>query len=179
MFKYVSFKKVDDAFTTHEFRGESEGVTVHHFDVVPVVSIASSNEDAIDALIASQSPLIECQEIDIDSFKSLVKNSAQYSRIKTVVAEKYNTDVMEITNAYPLHERETWAIQLEQAKAYKQSGDALDAPFLKTLADAEGGSIAEFAEAVILKSNAYEAFMANALANKRAHERELLSEFGL
>ncbi len=178
MFKYVKFTRLEKDGTVYEFRAQKDDVEVIAIDG-DAVALKYESEDAVNALIASQSNLITAVEITYEEFKVIAQKSAQYARIKKRVEEKYNAEVCDIANQYTLHERETWAIQLEQAKAYKQSGDELDAPFLKVLADAEGATVAAFADAVILKANAYEAFMAQALANKRAYERELMAEIGL
>lgn len=87
MFKYVSFNKVTDEFTTHEFRGTSEGTSVNHFDSA-VVSIKSEDEAQIDALIASQENIINCTLITKEEFREIVKDSAQLNRIRTIVKER-------------------------------------------------------------------------------------------
>lgn len=87
MFKYVKFEKVTDDVTTYEFRGGNEDVKVNYFDVA-VVSIESENEIAINELIASQAPQINCQEITKEEFKELVKDSGQLKRIRKIVKEK-------------------------------------------------------------------------------------------
>ena len=87
MFVYVKFVKVSDELTTYEFRGGNEDVKVNYFDV-NVVSIESENEIAINNLILSQDKKINCQLISKDSFKELVKDSAQIERIRTVVKER-------------------------------------------------------------------------------------------
>lgn len=178
MFKYIKFTKVSDAFTTHTFRVGDEPVRAYGFDA-DVVALESEDVVNIDAVIASQNDLINCTEISYDEFKDVVRTTAQYARVKHRVEEKYNADVAVLTSLYPLHERETWATQLEQAKKFLITSADTDAPFLKTLADAEGGTVADFAQAVIVKSEAYQAFMAQALATKRAYEKELMSEIGL
>lgn len=87
MFKYIKYTKVEDEFTTHEFRGGDDSVKVNHFDV-PVVSIESDSEDLIYEVIVSQNEIINCEEITKDEFKELVKESAQINRIRNVVAER-------------------------------------------------------------------------------------------
>lgn len=87
MFKYVKFGQVTDEFTTHEFRGTSEGTNVNHFDSA-VVSIKSEDEAQIDALITSQESVINCTLITKEEFKDLVKDSAQLNRIRTIVKER-------------------------------------------------------------------------------------------
>jgi len=178
MFRYVSFEKVSDAFTTHTFRSTDEAVKVHSFSV-NVVSLEADNNDDISALIAAQSPLIKCVEITKDVFVEAIKTSLQYARIKEVLEQKYNEEVNVLAAQYPNVERETWGTQLAQAKAFKINGNEVDAPFLKTLADAEGGTVDDFANAVIAKAEAYASFMAQMLARKRAHEKELLLEIGI
>ena len=178
MFKYVEFTKVEAVGTVLEFRGGDDIVKVNHFDV-DVVSIESNDIADIDALIANQATEINCTEITQDEFRTIVSTTAQFARIKKMVDEKYTKEVAVLIAQYPAVERETWATQLSQAKAYKISGDEADAPFLKTLADAESDTVVNFADAVIAKANDYEAFMAIKLADKRAHETVLMSEIGL
>lgn len=92
MAKYVSFQKVEAPYTTLEFRGNGEGVEVHHFDG-DVVSI--SGEDAlIDALILAQAKEIGCKEITLEAFKAIASQSAQISainqNIKNMISMKYD-----------------------------------------------------------------------------------------
>lgn len=87
MFKYIKFTRVEDEFTTHIFKGGDEDLNVNRFDV-DVVSIESEDENAIDTLIASQNPDINCIEITKEEFKSLVTNSAQINRIRDIVKER-------------------------------------------------------------------------------------------
>jgi hypothetical protein len=177
MFKYIKFNRVRDAFTEHRFVGQGAEVKVYAFDV-DVVAL-SGEENAIDALIGGQDARIVCEEIVYEEFKYIVQATAQYARVKQRVEEKYNADVAVLTDLYPLHERETWTTQLQEANAYMVSNNETDAPFLKTIADAEGGTVADFANAVIVKSAAYQSFMAQKLAEKRAFEKELMQEIGL
>ncbi len=178
MFKYIKFEKVKNEFTTLEFRGDAEGVEVFHFDV-SVVSIKGDVEDDIDALIAQQPSEINCTEITQDEFKVLVSNSAQVNRIREVVTETYNKSMSSLLSKYPIVERETWQIQLNEAIKYKDSSDEDDAPFLKTLADEDGTSLDDFADAVIAKANAFRAFSASELAKKRTHQKEMFAKIGL
>jgi len=87
MFKYVKFTKVEDEFTTHDFRGGSEEVKVNHFNV-SVVSIEAEDAAILDEVIASQNERINCIEIDHAEFKELVGDSLQIKRIRKVVAER-------------------------------------------------------------------------------------------
>ncbi len=178
MFKYVKFNKVAGEGTIHEFRGGDETVKVNHFNA-DIVSIEAENEADIDALISSQVSEISCETIAQEDFKDIVSSTAQFARIKEIAEEQYNKSVSLLTAQYPSFERETWATQLSQAKAFKTSGDEADALFLKTLADAEDDTVESFADAVIAKANKYESFMAVKLAEKRAIEKSLMSEIGL
>ena len=179
MFKYVKFNKVEDKFTTHEFRGGDDTVKVNNFTGANVVSVEADVEDDIDALIASQEDVISCTVIEQDEFKALVQDTAQLNRIREVVKESLEKDMRTVIEAYPLVERETWTIQYSEALKYLDSSDEDDAPFLKVLADADGSSLDDFANAVIAKKDAFIAFAAEALAKKRAFEKEMLSEIGL
>ena len=178
MFKFIKYTKVEAVSTVLEFRGGDETVKVNHFDV-DVVSIESADVADVDALIASQATEISCTEITQDEFKTLVEQTAQYKRIKAIVDETYTKEVAILTAQYPAVERETWATQLSQAKAYKISGDEADAPFLKTLAVAEFDSVENFANSILTNATNYENFMAEKLAEKRAHESDLMMSIGL
>lgn len=178
MFKYVKFKKVETQNTILEFRGGDDRVVVSTFDV-NIVSIRADLEVDIDKLVNEQPIEIEATYINKSEFESLVKESKQYKRLKERVATQYEDDVSSLLEKYPLPERETWTLQLEQAKAFQASGDETLAPFLKVLAYAEGDTVENFANAVLTKASEYEAFMAQALAEKRAFERRLLNEIGL
>lgn len=178
MFKYIKFTKVETDLTVLEFRGGDETVKVNHFDR-EVVSIETDNEADIDALVDAQATEIGCELITQDEYKTIVKTTTQFARIKKQVDDKYTKDVGIVTSLYPAVERETWATQLSQANAYKVTGDELDAPFLKTLADAENDTVKSFADAVITKANEYEVFMAQTLATKRAFEKNLMQKIGL
>ena len=178
MFKYIKFEKAENEFTTLEFRGDAEGVEVNHFDV-DVVSIKGEVEADIDALIAQQPAEINCTEVTQDEFKALVAESAQMLRIYGMCSEFYENKMSVITSKYPQIEMNTWGIQLEQANKFLASGDESDAPFLKTLATAEGTTVDDFATAVVAKANEYSDFSATSLAKKRDLKRTLLEEIGL
>ena len=77
-----------------------------------------------------------------------------------------------------MRERETWYIQLEEAKKYIQTQNEADAPFLKILAENEGDTIEAFANAVINNDIAFRTLTANALSEKRILEQNLLAEIG-
>jgi len=180
MFKYVQYDKVQGQYTELTFIQKNESVKVNYFTAngLNVVSLEGVEAD-IDDLIAYQPVEINCRELTLDEFKAIAKNSDQYKRIKERVAEFYENKIQPLLIEYPLGERETWNTQLQQAKAYKASGDEADAPFLKVLADAEGNTVENFANAVIAKAEAYEVFVAEKLAEKRVYERQLMAEIGL
>ncbi|MGB3988520.1 MAG: hypothetical protein WBK67_02385 [Minisyncoccales bacterium] len=178
MFKFLMFTVVATEFTKLGFIGSVEGVKIHSFDV-NVVALESDDEAKIDELIAMQPEETLCVEITQAEFHSKAVTSSQYARVKQRVEEVYNAEVAAIASTYPLHERETWVTQIAQAKAFQASGNVADVPFLNVLALAEGGSVADFANAVLAKSVAYEMFMATKLADKRKLEKELLAEIGI
>ena len=178
MLKFLMFAVVATELTKFGFVGEIEGIKVHRFSE-DIVALEGDDEAKIDELIAMQPFEIQATEVTQDEFNAIAKTSLQYARVKERVEEQYNQDVAEITKMYPLHERETWNIQLTQANKYLATSNEYDAPFLKVLAVAEGGTVRDFADAVIAKSEAYELFMAQKLAIKRAYEKELLAEIGI
>jgi len=181
MFKYVAFKKVPTEHTVLGFTGatdENKGIKVHRFSV-DVVSIESDDETKIDELIASQSEEIGCTVITLDEFKTAVESSAQVKRIYDVSAQKLSSILEDVKNKYPLEERETWAIQKQEAVKYQTSGDEADAPFLKVLATANNDTVANFATAVLAKNELFTEASANALSEKRRVQAELLAELGI
>ena len=178
MFKYVSYTKVVDEITTHEFRGGDDLVKVNYFSGVDVVSIEADVEADIDALIASQESVINCTVITVDEFKLLVANSSTIKRIYERASKQLENDLSAIKEKYPLEERETWAVQKEEALKFQASNNESDAPFLKTLADAEGTTVADFATAVLAKNSLFAQDSALALSNKRKTQSELLAGVG-
>lgn len=179
MFKYIKFDRVETDTTVLEFRGGDDTVKVNYFTGVNVVSVEAENEDDINALVDAQVSDINCEDITQDEFKIAIETSPQYLRVLDRVAQYYDSLMRTITDKYPVVERETWGMQLEQAKAYKASNNEADAPFLKTLADAEGSTVDVFADAVIAKADAYALYSADALVKKRAFKSELLSSIGV
>jgi len=178
MFKYIKYTSKKQDNTTLTFRGGDEDVKVNYFNI-DVVSVESAEEGKIDALVDAQPSDINCEEISKDEFKTLVENTPQVIRVRNRVRTTIENAVKAISDKYPAEERETWGTQLEEAKFYKDGGDEDDAPFLKVLSDAEGISLDDFADAVITNATNYKAFMAQAVAQKRTLEAELLAELGL
>lgn len=178
MFKYVKFKRVADDVTTYEFRGGSSDVKINHFNI-DVVSIESEIESDIDDLVASQDESINCEFITREEFEDLVKTTIQYLRILEVVEEKFSQILVPISKEYPLEERESWNLQIEEAKAFMASKSEADAPYLFALASSEDGDILDFAQSVIAKNTSYKNFHVAALAEKRRLKRELLSAIGI
>ena len=177
MFKYVRFTPVESQFTTLTFKKINEDVKVNFF-TLPVVSIEADNEALIDELISSQSKENNCEIITKEEFISLVKLTSQYKRIIDRGNEKLEKLTANIAAKYPLRERETWYIQLEEARKYMSSKNEADAPFLKILAENEGDTIEAFANAVINNDIAFRTLTANALSEKRILEQNLLAEIG-
>ena len=177
MFKYVRFTPVESQFTTLTFKKINEDVKVNFF-TLPVVSIEADNEALIDELISSQVKEIKCEVITKEEFINLIKLTSQYKRIIERGNEKLEKLTLDIAAKYPLRERETWYIQLEEAKKYIQTQNEADAPFLKILAENEGDTIEAFANAVINNDIAFRTLTANALSEKRILEQNLLAEIG-
>ena len=90
--KYVKFTEVEAPYTTLSFRGDAEGVEVHHFDGC-VVSLIGE-DSLVEALVATQPDEIACTYISHDTFKSLVKDSSQIKlinqNVKNAIALKYD-----------------------------------------------------------------------------------------
>ena len=177
MFKYVRFTPVESQFTTLTFKQKNNDVKVNFFSL-PVVSLEADNEALIDELISSQTKEIKCEVITKEEFINLIKLTSQYKRIIERGNEKLEKSTANIAAKYPLRERETWYIQLEEAKKYMQTQNEADAPFLKILAENEGDTIEAFANAVINNDIAFRTLTANALSEKRILEQNLLAEIG-
>ena len=177
MFKYVRFTPVESQFTTLTFKQKNNDVKVNFFSL-PVVSLEADNEALIDELISSQAKEIKCEVITKEEFINLIKLTSQYKRIIERGNEKLEKSTANIAAKYPLRERETWYIQLEEAKKYMQTQNEADAPFLKILAENEGDTIEAFANAVINNDIAFRTLTANALSEKRILEQNLLAEIG-
>jgi len=94
MFKYVKCKKVKTEHTVLEFKliGESDNVELFNFTGLDdkelcVVSL-KGDETKIDKIIKNQPGEIECEVIDYEKFRKLVKNSVQINRIREIVRDK-------------------------------------------------------------------------------------------
>lgn len=68
-------------------------------------------------------------------------------------------------------EKETWSLQLDQAKEYKKTGSA--GHLLSTLASARGDTVAVFADKVIEKNRLYEEKVGNLLALQLRLRKEI------
>jgi hypothetical protein len=90
-----------------------------------------------------------------------------------VINEKFESDIASITSSYPQAERETWGIQLSQAKDYLNTKDEDANAFITTLAKANSVGVEGFAVKVINKAKAYEDAVAKALASKQKALKEL------
>ena len=177
MFKYVRFTPVESQYTTLTFKQKNNDVKVNFFSL-NVVSLEADNEALIDELISSQVKEIKCEVITKEEFINLIKLTSQYKRIIERGNEKLEKLTANIAAKQALRERETWYIQLEEAKKYIQTQNEADAPFLKILAENEGDTIEAFANAVINNDIAFRTLTANALSEKRILEQNLLAEIG-
>ena len=178
MFKYVRFIEAEDAYTKLSFVQKDEEVKVIRFDK-PIAVLISENEAKIDELISSQDERILCEVITINEFKSLVETTAQYSRVLELSAERLEKNMEVIKSKYPESERESWALQKDEAKRYLETKNDADAPFLKILADAEHDTVSSFASAVLAKNEAFTIMSANAISDKRLYQAELLAAWGI
>ena len=178
MFKYVKFNPVETEFTTLTFKQKNDDVKVNFFNL-PIVSLESDDEALIDELIEEQPSEIECELITKEEFSEIAKTTVQYKRILQVGNEKLAELTAEIDLKYPLSERETWHIQLEEARKYLETKDEQDAPFVSILALNEGRSIEDFCNAIILNNKNYRTLAGTALSEKRILENTLASEIGI
>lgn len=178
MFKYVRFEEVQTEFTKLSFNQKNEDVKVFRFDK-PIAALQADDENLINDLISYQDRRINCEIITVDEFKALVEMTTQYARICEVAETRLNSLMENIEKNYPAKERETWAVQKEEALKFLESKNESVAPFLKVLADAENDTIENFANAVLAKNEAFTILSANALREKRAVKTALLNEWGI
>jgi len=178
MFKYIKFDRVETDTTVLEFRGGDDTVIVNYFTGVNVVSVEAENEDDINALVDAQVSDINCEDITQDEFKVLVSSSSQVKRILDVVSSNLALALQDIKTKYPQEERETWAIQKEEALAYKADNNA-DTPFLKSLADAKGITIDDLATAILDNNSKFMQLSAKALSDKQVTQKMMLEKIGL
>ena len=178
MFKYVRFIEAEDAYTKLSFVQKDEEVKVIRFDK-PIAVLISENEAKIDELISSQDERILCEVITIGEFKALVETTAQYSRVLELSAERLEKNMEVIKSKYPESERATWPLQREEATKWMTTKDDNDAPYLKIVSAAENDTVENFVVAVLAKNEAFTIMSANANADKRLHQAELLAEWGI
>ena len=176
MVKYIKFTKVEKDNTILTFIQKTEDVKVNYFDVDVVTLIGEEN--AINELIESQPPEINCEEITKDECWELVKNTSQIKNIYRQANELFKKEVKAIADLYTPEERETWNIQLEEAKRYIEDNTA-EVPFLEQCASAADMTLEDYANLVINKDKEYKNMAANALAKRLQKTKELMSEIGL
>ena len=81
----------------------------------------------------------------------------------------YQQHMAAIANDYPLHERESWPVQLEEAKALQANPEATT-PWLDACAGARGLDKAELAARVLAKDTAYRLISGNLSGIRQRHE---------
>lgn len=177
MFKYVRFEEVQDEYSKVTFLQKNEDVKVNFFDK-PIVSIEADDENLIDELISFQDERINCIEITKDEFRQIFKLTSQYQRILDVSAEVLDKATEPIKKEYPLEERESFFLQIDEAQKFIASNDETVAPYLKGLAEDEGDTVENFADSVIAKNEVYKVLHQTALSEKRRVKRELMSVVG-
>lgn len=77
-----------------------------------------------------------------------------------------------IMDRYPPHERETWTIQLAQARAF-QDNPAAETGMMDILAQKRGQTRAEVATRIITKAAQFEALAAEAVGTQQAREDQV------
>lgn len=177
MFKYVRFVPFQDEYTTLRFLNLSKDVTVNEFDK-DIVSLECDDESKIDTLISLQDEKINCEEITKEEFISLYKLTSQYERVLQVSEEILDKALEPILKEYPLQERESWSLQIEEALKYQETNNEADAPYLKGLAEDENDTVENFALAVIAKNTAYKIMHQKALSEKRKAKTALMALVG-
>jgi hypothetical protein len=84
---------------------------------------------------------------------------------------KFNKAVKDITDKYPLHERETWHLQLAQAKDYLDNLNT--GSLLQAIATSKDLSVEDMSNRIVQKDIEYQSVLANALAIKNETIRAL------
>lgn len=176
MVKYVKFTRAKTDHTVLTFTQKTEDVKVNYFDVDAVSLIG--DESVIDELIANQPEEINCQEIPKDEFWDIVKDTSQIKNIYRQANDLLKQEVKVISDIYSPEERETWNIQLEEAKQYIEDNTA-DVPFLEQCATAADMTLGDYANLIISKNTDYRNLAASALSKRLQKTKELMTELGL
>jgi len=173
--RIVTDKEINDLITTNEV--EVNVLTFENSNDM-IASVSGSNE-ALETFKAIQIDEIKLQEIQADEFALLADSSDQVRRIREQASELLTGEMKSIDERYPKEERDTWNTQVCEAEAFQTSGNEADAPFLKTLADAEGDIVENFANNVLIKKQQFEIISAVAISKKRQFIAQEMSKFGL
>ena len=177
MFKYIAYTPFTDDYTTHIFNELNDKCTIHRFDV-PFVSVEFNDIEDFNALMAYQNTLINASEVDYDTFAGVVKDTAQYYRMKEIANDQYTLDMSPISQKYTPEERDTWPSQAAEANAVKE-GSATETPYLTALAESDGTTVQEAADKILANKREYDEYAASALSRKWVTFDDLKNEVGL
>lgn len=103
---------------------------------------------------------IEHAEDDVHSACALL-----YAEVNALYQDRMAT----IADGYPMHERESWSVQLEEAKALQANPDA-ETPWLDACAASRGLDKTELARRVLEKDAAYRVISGNLSGIRQRHE---------
>lgn len=95
--------------------------------------------------------------------------AAQSAALLQAVNGVYQNRMAAIADGYPLHERESWPVQLEEAKALQADPEATT-PWLDACAGARGLDKAELATRVLAKDAAYRLISGTLSGIRQRHE---------
>lgn len=88
------------------------------------------------------------------------------------VMDKFYSDVQIIKDQYPVEERETWATQIEEAKAYSSDPSA-ETPMIDAIISITLEDKAELVGSILAKAKAFSVIMGQALGHKKININKL------
>lgn len=100
---------------------------------------------------------------------ALLDISAHHRRLKHSINAIFQSHMAAIADGYPMHERESWPVQLEEAKALQADPEATT-PWLDACAAARGLDKAELAARVLAKDAAYRLISGTLSGIRQRHE---------
>lgn len=112
--------------------------------------------DALDAVPSTLLWLIDGKVVQVEppsETRSSLKDLA--SAAMNAVNVEYVACMGAVANAYPLHERESWPIQLSEAKDLMTTGSGATTPWIDQCAAQRGLDRMELAQRIVAKDTAY------------------------
>ena len=92
--------------------------------------------------------------------------------VKSKVISEFLSDIQILNTMYPLEERESWAIQLEEAKSYLLDNSS-ETPLISNMSKERNISVEEMSNKIISNSNNWKELYGKALGKKQSRMDKL------